>query len=163
LGGGRALLAVRPRVPTRIVTGAVLVGAVALDAGTAAAPAPVALASAALVVLVAIEAVMFLDRRFAWSLIAFAAACQVVPLMAVHGVSVAVVGAYALLWAGVARAVDVLVRQASAAGVDALTGLADRRAWDAALERAIDRRGRRGAPLSLALVDIDHFKRVNLR
>ncbi len=44
---------------------------------------------------------------------------------------------------------------------DALTGLGNRRAFDEALEREFARARRSGAPLSVVVVDIDHFKQVN--
>lgn len=45
--------------------------------------------------------------------------------------------------------------------LDSLTGLANRRAYDAGLEREWRRAMRHGTPLSLLLIDIDHFKRYN--
>jgi diguanylate cyclase (GGDEF)-like protein len=44
---------------------------------------------------------------------------------------------------------------------DALTGLANRRAFEMALEREVDRVARSGEPALLLALDIDHFKRVN--
>ena len=44
---------------------------------------------------------------------------------------------------------------------DALTGLANRRAFQIALEREVDRVARSGEPALLLVLDIDHFKRVN--
>lgn len=44
---------------------------------------------------------------------------------------------------------------------DALTSLANRKAFDEALEEACAESDRSGAPLTLALIDIDHFKRFN--
>ena len=44
---------------------------------------------------------------------------------------------------------------------DGLTGLANRRAFDEALEREWRRTLREGAQMSLLLLDIDHFKRFN--
>jgi len=44
---------------------------------------------------------------------------------------------------------------------DALTGLANRRQFDMALERECDRVARSGEPALVLLLDIDHFKRVN--
>jgi diguanylate cyclase (GGDEF)-like protein len=44
---------------------------------------------------------------------------------------------------------------------DPLTGLANRRAFDLALDRAIKGLGLGGAPFALAHVDLDHFKAVN--
>ena len=46
---------------------------------------------------------------------------------------------------------------------DALTGLANRRAADERLDYELKRSRRSGAALSLMLVDIDHFKRINDR
>ncbi|MEG1770334.1 MAG: diguanylate cyclase [Comamonas sp.] len=49
------------------------------------------------------------------------------------------------------------------AQIDGLTGLANRRHFDAQFERAWRRCERTGCPLGLALVDIDHFKQYNDR
>jgi two-component system, cell cycle response regulator len=47
------------------------------------------------------------------------------------------------------------------AATDALTGLANRRAFDEALAGEVERAGRSGLPLTLVVLDLDHFKRVN--
>ncbi len=44
---------------------------------------------------------------------------------------------------------------------DPLTGLANRRAWDERVDREIAGARRTGNPLSVALIDLDHFKRFN--
>ncbi|WP_425520152.1 diguanylate cyclase domain-containing protein [Xanthomonas campestris] len=44
---------------------------------------------------------------------------------------------------------------------DALTGLPNRRHFDEALARDLSRARRSGRPLVLAILDIDHFKRIN--
>jgi len=44
---------------------------------------------------------------------------------------------------------------------DALTGIWNRRAIFEALERELDRAERQEIPLAVALIDLDHFKRVN--
>jgi diguanylate cyclase (GGDEF)-like protein len=44
---------------------------------------------------------------------------------------------------------------------DPVTGLANRRGGEEALAREVSRARRSGAPLSLALFDIDHFKNIN--
>lgn len=44
---------------------------------------------------------------------------------------------------------------------DALTGLYNRRYLDSTLERELARCQREGLPLSLMLIDLDHFKRIN--
>lgn len=54
-----------------------------------------------------------------------------------------------------------LAALAALARVDALTGLANRRAFDEALAAAVARARRGGAPLAVAVLDVDHFKRVN--
>jgi diguanylate cyclase (GGDEF)-like protein len=45
--------------------------------------------------------------------------------------------------------------------LDGLTGVANRRRFDEALEEACGNARRAGAPLSLALIDLDHFKELN--
>jgi diguanylate cyclase (GGDEF)-like protein len=45
--------------------------------------------------------------------------------------------------------------------IDELTGLGNRRAFDAALREEMARAARTGQPLSLLLLDVDHFKRFN--
>jgi diguanylate cyclase (GGDEF)-like protein len=54
--------------------------------------------------------------------------------------------------------VDALVDVSSR---DALTGLANRRSFELALGREIDRVARSGEPALLLVLDIDHFKRIN--
>jgi len=44
---------------------------------------------------------------------------------------------------------------------DALTGLPNRRQFDEALARDLSRARRSGRPVSLVILDIDHFKRIN--
>jgi diguanylate cyclase (GGDEF)-like protein len=44
---------------------------------------------------------------------------------------------------------------------DGLTNLLNRRAFDEALERAVSQANRAGQPLSLLMIDLDHFKRLN--
>jgi len=51
-----------------------------------------------------------------------------------------------------------LARQAR---TDELTALPNRRAWDEAVERELSRAQRTGAPLCMALLDLDHFKAYN--
>ncbi|MDE2080405.1 MAG: GGDEF domain-containing protein [Burkholderiales bacterium] len=60
--------------------------------------------------------------------------------------------------AGLQALIDALVELSSR---DALTGLANRRAFDLALLREIDRVARSGEPALLLALDIDHFKRIN--
>jgi diguanylate cyclase (GGDEF)-like protein len=46
---------------------------------------------------------------------------------------------------------------------DTLTGLPNRRAMDRVVERELRRRERYHGPLSLGLIDVDHFKEINAR
>jgi GGDEF domain-containing protein len=55
---------------------------------------------------------------------------------------------------------DALTQQAN---TDALTGAFNRRSLGPCVAEMIERRRRHGAPASLLLIDIDHFKRVNDR
>ncbi len=52
-------------------------------------------------------------------------------------------------------------RLQAAADLDGLTGIANRRAFDAMLERESRAAAVGGAPYSLAVVDLDHFKQLN--
>lgn len=54
-----------------------------------------------------------------------------------------------------------LAKVQQAASTDALTGIANRRSFEEALEREIARSTRTGEPVSLVLVDLDHFKTLN--
>lgn len=56
---------------------------------------------------------------------------------------------------------DQAAQLAALARHDGLTGMPNRRAWDGELLVAMDRARRDGVPLSVALLDLDHFKRVN--
>ncbi|WP_380159696.1 diguanylate cyclase domain-containing protein [Kineococcus sp. R86509] len=56
---------------------------------------------------------------------------------------------------------DLVQRLASAAERDSLTGLANRRRWDEAITTEVARAARSGEPLSLVLIDLDHFKDYN--
>jgi diguanylate cyclase (GGDEF)-like protein len=51
----------------------------------------------------------------------------------------------------------------TAAATDPLTGVANRRAWEAEAKRNLARAARSGEPLSFAILDLDDFKEVNDR
>jgi diguanylate cyclase (GGDEF)-like protein/PAS domain S-box-containing protein len=53
------------------------------------------------------------------------------------------------------------IKLASLATTDGLTGLANRRTFDEAVEREVARARRAGTPLSLLMIDCDRFKRFN--
>jgi diguanylate cyclase (GGDEF)-like protein len=65
---------------------------------------------------------------------------------------------------GLVRQVEEQAEQLAAlARNDGLTGMPNRRTWDNELPVAMDRARRDGVPLSVALLDLDHFKRFNDR
>lgn len=58
---------------------------------------------------------------------------------------------------------DQLNEQRREALRDPLTGLANRTAWNAEVQQALERRRKQGGELALAVLDVDHFKQVNDR
>ncbi len=58
---------------------------------------------------------------------------------------------------------EMLTQLEHAARTDDLTGLPNRRAWEEHLDRELARSARLGAPLSVAMLDLDHFKQYNDR
>ena len=56
---------------------------------------------------------------------------------------------------------DLLTQLTEASERDSLTGVGNRRYWDQAAAREIDRAQRSGDPLTFALIDLDHFKAYN--
>lgn len=62
---------------------------------------------------------------------------------------------------GWARVLDQAEQLQAQASIDALTGVFNRRGIVAAFEREHSRAQRHGRPLSLLILDLDHFKRVN--
>ncbi len=56
---------------------------------------------------------------------------------------------------------EMLSQLERAARTDQLTGLPNRRSWDEHLERELARAERLGAPLCVAMLDLDHFKDYN--
>ncbi len=61
------------------------------------------------------------------------------------------------------RVTRLLASLAEAAHRDVLTGLLNRRGFEDALPLEVERASRGGRPLSLLLIDIDHFKQINDR
>jgi diguanylate cyclase (GGDEF)-like protein len=126
------------------------------------------------------------DRRFSrWRLALLTMATMIAPMLlaaqAWHddnrvadapAIVVGCVGMFLLVVARMAVLIRQVERQASVlefqaaeltelAQRDALTGLANRRAWELALPLALDHARRDGSSLVLAVLDLDHFKRYN--
>lgn len=72
-----------------------------------------------------------------------------------------VLAPYAALLMLQARALGDLREDAARADHDGLTGIPNRRAFDARLDAVIRSYHRYGRPFSLILLDVDHFKRIN--
>lgn len=60
-----------------------------------------------------------------------------------------------------ARRAELVDRLEQLARLDGLTGVGNRRVWDDELARGLERARRTGKRCSVALVDLDHFKRYN--
>jgi diguanylate cyclase (GGDEF)-like protein len=76
--------------------------------------------------------------------------------------SAALFGLVVLRMAGLVRRVEEQANElARVARTDALTGAPNRRAWDEQLAVELARAARDGAPVSVALLDLDHFKAYN--
>ncbi len=75
----------------------------------------------------------------------------------------AMFGLFAAQAAAVVERADLLARLETLARTDALTGAANRRTLDEALEIAIAGAKRSGSSLSIVMLDLDHFKRYNDR
>ena len=59
------------------------------------------------------------------------------------------------------KGAELMAQVQQMANTDALTGLANRRTFQEALDREISRASRNGEPVTLMMVDVDHFKKFN--
>lgn len=80
---------------------------------------------------------------------------ELVPAVAVVGLASVML---LLLRERLDRLISDLERTAS---TDGLTGLANRRSWNASFETEVERARRSGQPLSIAIFDLDRFKAIN--
>jgi diguanylate cyclase (GGDEF)-like protein len=111
-----------------------------------------------------------------WRLVLLAAASLVAPALVVDAgiqrahLNLAVMGTASavlfllVLWrmAGLVRQISVQAAELEALSTtDPLTGVANRRRWDAELSTAVARAQRTLQPLAVALLDFDHFKAFN--
>lgn len=159
---GLGLIGGRRHVSRGLAHMVVAVGTVVITVGAAlAGHTPTATLLAFLYVLIAVDAAFF----FSWPgatghLVGTLGACTWVLCRADGpgaGAAVLVCGMSVL----VAAVVAWLVRMASAAETDALTGLPNRRGFDRLLDEALDTANRTGMPLTVAIADLDRLKAVN--
>jgi diguanylate cyclase (GGDEF)-like protein len=104
--------------------------------------------------------VAILTAPLLMALVAWGEGGSTARLLAVMSVAVIalVVGRTMLLLSTVERQAQRLAEQAR---TDSLTGLPNRRTWDFQLERAATTTARENAPLTVAMLDLDHFKAYN--
>lgn len=126
-----------------------------------------------LLLFTALHVAYFYPPRLAWPLNALFVATYATPLLyddaAVDAgyparillFAIAVAGTYVIMRLLKRRLVTAEQRQRAMAERDPLTGLANRRAFDAALARAVGQRDAHGRSAALLLLDFDDFKAVN--
>jgi len=83
------------------------------------------------------------------------------PLLAIPERVATLLGLFAVQAATAIERSDLLARLEDLARTDALTGAANRRALDEALEVALADARRSSRPVSVTMLDLDHFKRYN--
>ena len=93
--------------------------------------------------------------------------CQALTGEVVDGVAIALsstvlFGLVVIRFAGLLRQIDAQADQLrQLSRIDALTGLPNRRAWGSELPAVLERARRDRRPLSVAMLDLDHFKKFN--
>ncbi len=124
-------------------------------------PDPVtAVVIASLASFIAIDACFF-SLRLAVAHVAAVLGTVTVALLLRGDIAVPTVLALGALVIGLSTITRALVMRASSASRDPLTGLANRRGFDQAMDEAMTAAARTGEPLSAALLDLDHFKALN--
>jgi diguanylate cyclase (GGDEF)-like protein len=122
------------------------------------APDPVtALAVGAIMMFVGVDAFFYFALLEGLAQLALAVGAVTVALLLRGGLPTTTVLALGVVVVAVGVVTGRLVARASVAGVDGLTGLANRRGFDEALQELL----RPGVVLSAALLDLDHFKEIN--
>jgi diguanylate cyclase (GGDEF)-like protein len=166
LGGGAAIWSLRARLRGWFVHGAVafagvLIALLAWQSATAV--GIVGLGPA--VIAVGLYAAHFLDLPAARGHAAFLVLLTTAGAVAARPDGFGV--AWAVVMVSVVALTEVQGRLArtlrTAATTDPLTGVANRRAWEAEAARHLAHAARNGEPLSFAILDLDRFKEVNDR
>ncbi|MGY1915821.1 diguanylate cyclase [Blastococcus sp. SYSU DS0973] len=120
-----------------------------------------ALAAAALTAFVIVDAHLFFTARQALGHLVVAVTGITVSLLLAGGVALTTALALDLVLVGLGVVIRRLVVLASGASRDPLTGLRNRRGFDAAMLELMGESVRAREPLSAVLIDVDHFKSVN--
>ena len=128
---------------------------------------------APILIFTALHVAYFYPPRLAWPLTLLFIAMYATPLLYDDSAvdqgyparlllfAIAVAGSYVIVRKLKSRLVTAELRQRAMAECDPLTGLANRRAFDSALERAVGPRDMRGRSAALLLLDFDDFKAIN--
>ncbi|MGY1858069.1 putative bifunctional diguanylate cyclase/phosphodiesterase [Modestobacter sp. SYSU DS0290] len=123
--------------------------------------AATAMAAASIMAFIAVDACFFFSLPLAWLHLAFGLGAVTAALLAQGDVPTSIALALDAIIVALGTVVRGLVIRASSASRDPLTGLANRRGFDDALQELLGAADRRGEPLSAALLDLDHFKQIN--
>ena len=89
-------------------------------------------------------------ERARWALVAFSGLSLLVALLLANS-----------LGRALAESAQLMQRLTEIARIDVLTGLPNRRSWDEELVKGLHRARRTSRPCTVALLDLDHFKRYN--
>ncbi|TWH73608.1 putative bifunctional diguanylate cyclase/phosphodiesterase [Modestobacter roseus] len=150
------------RWPRHVFHGPVASASALVACGVLVSPDPAtAMAAAALLSFVAVDACFFFSLPLAWLHMGFGIAAVTAALIAQGDVPAAIALALDAVVVALGTVVRGLVLRASSASRDPLTGLANRRGFDDALQELLAASSRGGRRISAALLDLDHFKRVN--
>jgi len=101
--------------------------------------------------------------RVRWYADSMVSGDEIVTVVLVVASSIWFTGAASYIYRLRSRLKESVAQLAQIAARDMLTGLWSRRHIDALLLKEIQRAGRSGAPLAVALADLDHFKSINDR
>ncbi|MQA35952.1 putative bifunctional diguanylate cyclase/phosphodiesterase [Modestobacter roseus] len=123
--------------------------------------AAIAMAAASLLAFAAVDACFFFSLRLAWAHLLLGMSATTVALLVQGEVPISIALALNTVVAALGNVTRGLVIRASSASRDPLTGLANRRGFDDALQELLAAAARRDEPLSAALLDLDHFKQIN--
>lgn len=162
LGVGAVLLLWRGQLPERVWHVVVGAGTALVALAVAIAPdAASAVALSSVFAFIAIDAFSFFRTREAVAQLVLLVTASSAALLSHPDVGAGTAAGAAVVLLCTAFVVGRLVATASTATLDPLTGLLNRRGYDRACEDLLAAAERTGAPLSVALVDVDEFKAVN--
>ncbi|MQA35975.1 putative bifunctional diguanylate cyclase/phosphodiesterase [Modestobacter roseus] len=162
IGAGAVSFRWGPRWPRHVFHWPVASAGVLIAVVVAISPdAATAMAAASLLTFAAIDACFFFSLRLAWLHLLVGTSAVTGALLLQGDTPLALALALSAVVAALGNVTRGLVIRASSASRDPLTGLANRRGFDDALEELLAVAARKGEPLSAALLDLDNFKQIN--